>query len=110
MISNADQLRARAIVIKLLEDGRTKADIASAIDYNRTSISRWINEPDYNGEHIAAKVLEFFDVADCPHFGHEISTVDCRAYALRSCPTSSTREVRHWRACQTCPNKPEVTK
>lgn len=109
MTSNADIAKARAIVLGLIEKGMTKADIAEAIDYNRTSISRWINEPDYNGQHLAAKILEHFDVMPCPHLGHEITPADCRSYALRACPTSSTREVRHWRTCQTCPHKPEVS-
>lgn len=110
MTTNVDEAKAKAIVVKLLAGGKTKADIATALDYNRTSISRWINEPDYNGKHIAAKVLAYFDVMQCPHLGREITPNDCRDYALRPCPTSSTREVRHWRACQTCPHKPEVSK
>lgn len=69
MTTNVDEAKAKAIVLKLLEGGKTKADIATAIDYNRTSISRWINEPDYNGKHIAAKVLAHFDVLQCPHLG-----------------------------------------
>ena len=113
---SADEAKAKAIVMGLLSSGKTKTDIAAAIGYHRSSISRWISEADYNGEHLAADVLARFDVMLCPHLGREIPPGDCHAYALRPCPTSSTREVRHWRACQTCPHAPrapitsEVTK
>lgn len=124
MTSNADQekahprstsltrqsqvFRARALALALLAGGMNKAGIAAAIGYNRTSISRWLNEPDYNGEHLAAAVLLHFDLVACPALKREITPAACRGYALRACPTASVREARHWRTCQTCKHKPEV--
>ena len=97
---------AREIVLGLLAGGATKADIAKEIGYDRTSISRWINEPDYNGARVEAAVLARYNRFTCPHLGVEITPNECNGYATRRCPTSNAREVRHWKACQTCPHKP----
>ena len=61
-----------------------------------------------NGEHVAAAVLARFNRFPCPHLKTDITPNDCGRFALRSCPTSNAREVRHWKACQSCPHKPEV--
>lgn len=98
---------ARDIVLGLLDGGMTKAAIAKEIGYERPSISRWINEPGYNGAHIEAAVLARFNRFVCPHLQAEITPKDCAGFALRRCPTSNAREVRHWKTCQTCPHKPE---
>lgn len=97
---------ARAIVLAQLADGKTKADIAAEIGFSRPSVSRWLNEPGYPGARIEAAVLARFNRFVCPHLGAEITPNDCAGYALRRCPTSNAREVRHWKSCQTCPHKP----
>lgn len=98
---------ARDIVLGLLAGGMTKADVAKEINYDRTSVSRWINEPDYSGARIEAAVMARFNRFDCPHLKTEITPVECAAFANRAVPTSNTREVRHWKACQTCTHKPK---
>jgi hypothetical protein len=104
MTSNAN---ARAIALALIEGGMTKAQLGREIGYERATVSRWINEPDYNGTHIEAAVLERFSRFACPHLKADITPAQCASYALRPCPTCNAREVRHWKSCQTCPNKPE---
>ncbi|SDI52282.1 hypothetical protein [Propionivibrio dicarboxylicus] len=99
---------ARKIVLDLISGGMTKAAIADEIGYGRASVSRWINEPDYNGAHIEAAVLERYSRFPCPHLKSDITPKDCAAHALRTCPTSNTRDARHWRACQACPHRPEA--
>lgn len=42
---------------------------------------------------------------DCPHLKEEISRKDCRDFHTRAAPTSSAFAMRHWRACQGCPNR-----
>ena len=98
---------ARTIVLALIEGGATKAAIGKEIGYDRSSISRWINEPDYNGAHIEAAVLARYNRFVCPHLGSEITPGECSGYAERRCPTSNAREVRHWKACQACSHKPK---
>ncbi len=100
--------RARDIVLGLIAGGMTKAQVAKEIGYDRTSVSRWLNEPDYNGQYVEAAVLARFNRFPCPHLKEDITPNDCGRFALRSCPTSNAREVRHWKACQSCPHKPEV--
>lgn len=58
-------------------------------------------------EKFIRRVLDQLDTQDCPHLLRPITADECRAYALRACPTSSVREVRHWKACQGCDKKPE---
>lgn len=98
---------ARQIVLDLLAGGVTKTSIAKEIGYDRSSVSRWINEPDYNGAHIEAAVLARYNRFFCPHLKQEITPIDCAAFAGRCCPTSNARDARHWKACQTCPHKPQ---
>jgi hypothetical protein len=98
---------ARAIVLALIEGGATKAAIGKEIGYDRSSVSRWINEPGYKGAHIEAAVLARYNRFVCPHLGTEITPSECGGYAERRCPTSNAREVRHWKACQACPYKPK---
>ncbi len=100
--------KAREIVLGLLAGGLTKAEVAIEIGYDRTSVSRWINEPDYSGSRIEAAVLARYNRFVCPHLKTEITPRECAAYAGRGVPTSNTREVRHWKACQTCPHKPST--
>ncbi|TXI20192.1 MAG: hypothetical protein E6Q67_09530 [Roseateles sp.] len=59
---------------------------------------------------IAQRVLDTFGQWACPFLsdgGAErcISAAQCRDYAHRDAPTSSPRDLAHWRSCQTCPNK-----
>jgi transcriptional regulator with XRE-family HTH domain len=97
---------AKEIVLALLAGGVSKADIAKRIGYGRSSVSRWINEPDFNGENIEKAVLENLSQLICPYLKKGITPTDCLGFSLRPCPTCNAREVRHWKFCQTCPNKP----
>lgn len=106
--STAATSNARDIVRSLLADGMTKAQVAKEIGYDRTSVSRWMNEPDYSGARIEAAVLARFDRFPCPYLKADISPAECTAHADRACPTCNAREVRHWRACQSCTHNPNV--
>ncbi len=53
-------------------------------------------------EHVAKKVMEIFAKLHCPHLGTDISHSQCRDYSAREAPTSSPRQMKFWRACQTC--------
>ncbi|MDP2808672.1 MAG: hypothetical protein Q8O34_00820 [Rhodocyclaceae bacterium] len=55
------------------------------------------------------KVIETYDAFPCPHLSSRVTFAACKGHALRPAPTSSAREARHWRACQTCPHKPAPT-
>ena len=98
---------ARAIVDAQLASGKTIAEVAREVGFSRPSLSRWLNEPGYPGARIEAAILARFNRFVCPHLQAEITPNDCAGFALRRCPTSNAREVRHWKACQACPHKPE---
>lgn len=58
----------------------------------------------------AQRVLDTFGNWPCPYLGdggadRVISSTQCRTYAHRDAPTGSPRDLAHWRACRTCPNK-----
>jgi transcriptional regulator with XRE-family HTH domain len=60
---------------------------------------------------LAAKVLHVFGRYECPHLtaqqgtSIELSAAQCRAYAHRTAPTGSPRDMQHWQACNACPHK-----
>ena len=87
---------------------RGHAGVADDIKISRTSISLALNgKYPAKTDKIAAKVMEAYARVDCPHLIETISINACRTHALRMAPTNSPREMRHWRACQTCTCKPE---
>lgn len=86
----------------------SKTAVAKRIGISRTAISLVMNGkyPADTGK-IAARVLDVFAVVGCPYLGQEITQAECAAHAGRAIPTSSPRAVRHWKACQTCQNRPQ---
>lgn len=79
--------------------------VASQIGYARTSVSLALNGK-YVGstDKLAAAVLEAFsDRFQCPHLGQAITRQDCDGFSRRSIPQSNASALRHWRACQACP-------
>lgn len=94
---------------KAIDDNpRGRAGVAEVLDVSRTTISLVVdNKYPAKTDKIAALVLHHYARVNCPHLGAEIGIDECRAHANRTAPTNSPREMRHWRACQTCPNKIE---
>lgn len=59
---------------------------------------------------IAQRVLDSYGRWPCPYLGdgeqgRVVESSQCRAYAHRDAPTGSPRDLAHWRACRTCPNR-----
>lgn len=58
---------------------------------------------------IAERVVNTYANWPCPFLGEEgervISAAECRSYAHRDAPTTSPRDLQHWRACRECPMK-----
>lgn len=55
---------------------------------------------------VAQKVRDALDHWRCPHLEIDLPGYRCVAWRTRPMPRSSARELRHWRACQTCPHNP----
>ena len=43
---------------------------------------------------------------ECPHLDREIGRAECADFAARPMPQSDPAKIRHWAACQACPNRP----
>lgn len=96
--------------MKLLQDaiadsGRGgKAAVARKLGVSRPAISQICNgQYAASTDHIAKKVIAVFGRINCPHLNMEITPEQCRHNRERDAPTSSPREMKFWRACQTCP-------
>lgn len=87
---------------------RRKAGVADELDVSRTAVSLVLaGKYPASTDKMAARVRDKYDRIACPYLAETISPDACRSYALRPAPTNSSRDMRHWRACQSCPNKPE---
>lgn len=53
-------------------------------------------------EHVAKKVMTVFAKLHCPHLETDINHIQCRDYSDRKAPTTSPRQMKFWRACQSC--------
>ena len=58
-------------------------------------------------DRIAARVINVYGRVQCPFLAEEITGAQCSEYSSRAAPTSSPFAMRHWRACQSCPNRRE---
>lgn len=86
------------------------AGVADDLVASRAALSLILNgKYPAKTDRFARRVEDAYDRQDCPHLGEPVTRPACRAHALRQAPTSSPREMRHWRACQQCPHKPKET-
>lgn len=85
----------------------TKKQVADQLGVSRTAISLIVNgKYPASDTHIAKKVMETFGRIDCPHLAQSISQAQCRENSTREAPpNNSPREMKLWRACQTCQHK-----
>ena len=80
---------------------------ADRLGYSRAAISL-IRRDRYTGDptRIIARILQICATVACPHLGEDITGAECRAFAARPYPTSSSLAAAHWRACRRCPHLP----
>lgn len=77
--------------------------VADELGVSRTTVSLVKNRKYPSPLHAFGKrVMDKFDRYLCPAKGEEIARSQCHALCLRNAPTSSPREMRIWRTCQTC--------
>ncbi len=82
--------------------------VALQIGVSRTAISLVLSgKYPSSTENIAAKVIDAFGKVGCPYLQTNIRQSECRDYNSSAIPTSSPRALRHWRACQACPERSE---
>lgn len=86
--------------------GASQGSVAAKIDCSRSAVSLALaGKYPANASKFEQKVLVALGRVECPHLKEEISRKDCRDYHTRAAPTSSAFAMRHWRACQGCPNR-----
>lgn len=77
--------------------------VADRLDVSRTTLSLVFgNKYPARTDKIAARVMAVLGREHCPYLDVEITRAQCREFCTRRAPTSSPREMRHWRACQGC--------
>lgn len=83
--------------------GSSKQAVADRLGVKRTTVSLVANDKyPARTDKFAARVMEVLGREHCPFLDAEISREQCREFHDRAAPTSSPREMRHWRACQGC--------
>lgn len=81
--------------------GKKKA--AELLGVSRTTVSLIVRGKYIaSNEHVAKKVMAVFAKLHCPHLGVDISHSQCREHSNREAPTTSPRQMKFWRACQSC--------
>lgn len=78
--------------------------VADELGYARPSLSLALRDK-YIGstEKLINTVMKVLGGVCCPHLGKDISSEECVSYKNRDAPTQNPIEMRHWRACQSCP-------
>ena len=88
----------------------SKQNVARELGISRSQVSLVANGKYIaSTEHIAKKVLSRYGRIHCPHLSAEITPDECNYNHKREAPTSNPREMKHWRACQTCKNNLTAT-
>lgn len=84
-----------------------KAALGTELGVSRTMISLVASDK-YPGSlaAFAKRVVAAYDRYPCTFSGQDVTPLVCADIALRQAPTSSPREMRLWRTCQSCAHKP----
>lgn len=102
-MSNADQ--ALQLINQAVIDLGSKAAVATKMGVSRTAISL-VLAGKYKGDpaNVYATAIAVFGGVDCPHLEQRIDVAACIAYGTGLPPTQNPMAMRHYRACQSCPN------
>lgn len=81
-------------------------DAAKLLGYNRSTLSRYLNEPDYpSPKPLEIAIIKRFDRRVCPLTSADIEREACRRRAALPRPYGNPVAIAHWAACQTCQYK-----
>ncbi|MDG4552857.1 MAG: LacI family transcriptional regulator [Candidatus Competibacter sp.] len=102
-----DAAEPRSDWLELLRAAAARETIAGAaerVGLSRATVSLLLagKYPAKSLIHVERKVRAALDRWWCPYLDRTISAQDCRAYHDRPAPRSSSREIKHWQACQQC--------
>ena len=94
----------KQLVLNRKEQLGSLQKVAEELGYARPSLSLALRDK-YVGstDRLIKTVYQVLWKIECPYLKREISSVDCRKYKERDAPTQNPVEMRHWKACQSCP-------
>ena len=110
------QLDAEALTLlrqRLAHHGGSRSALARELGFSRSGISQALDERyPANTAQLRARIIEqLADRVVCPHLSREIAPSECRearSRPLTAC-MASPDDVKHWQACQSCPQNPKRT-
>jgi len=82
------------------------AAVARLIGKSRSALSLYLagKYPAKTTDAIEAAILRALaGRVACPHLGRDLAAHECRDFADRPMPMSNAGALRHWHACQNCP-------
>ena len=98
--------------------GTPRSKVAVQLGISPAALSQVLNASGKYGtgeastDRIAERVTHTFGRYVCPHLTGEscgpdvyVTAEECRAFAHRSAPTGSPRDMQHWQACRACTHK-----
>ncbi len=96
-------------ILKQQVADRGVVKVAAELGYkNHTGLSLALNgKYPASTRKIETTVLKAYARVQCPFLAREITFAECSDFHTRAAPTSSPLAMRHWRACQGCPNRRE---
>lgn len=72
---------------------------------NHTGISLYLRgKYPASTERLELRILTKYARVACPFLAQEIAFAECREHHDREAPAFSQFDMRHWKACQRCPN------
>lgn len=96
--------------------GKSVSQIARETGMARPSVSMLLSGTyparslDLVTRKFGATVIRLYrDQVLCPHLRRGLGLAECRAFAAAPMSTSNPERLRHWRACQACPQRPGVS-
>lgn len=93
-------------LLKRAVDETSQQAVAERLGISRGAVSLLVSgKYPARTDRMARLILGAYATVHCPFLEEEISAAACRDYHTREAPTSSPFAMRHWRACQGCPNK-----
>lgn len=105
-----DDFAHALLAARLTEIGGNKAALARELEMSRSAVSQALSRS-YPGDvrRIRARIVErYAEGVSCPHLACAIPPSECRAHRERplSASSGSREAVKHWQACQACPQNP----
>ncbi|MNF63358.1 hypothetical protein D3C84_450590 [compost metagenome] len=99
-------LWVRLLAAEVEQSNRTQAGERIGMSRSAVSLALGNRYPSRSTAGIERRVMEALGRIDCLALGEPIDAEHCRGYREQKAPTHNPQAMRHWKACQHCPNNP----